>query len=63
MYIFTVPNNRVNTSILSHDTSDQLANTTDPIYVEEKFDSLNLKSLWSHDLYIAQEPVCNENTE
>lgn len=24
----------------------------------DNFNSLNLKSLWSHDIYIPQEPVC-----
>jgi len=26
----------------------------------EKFDTLNLKSLWNHDIYIPQEPVCDQ---
>jgi len=62
--IFAVPSKMVNKSELAHHTSEQLAsNTTVSIDLNEEFDSLNLKSLWSHDIYIAQEPVCNESTE
>lgn len=62
--IFAVPNNRVNNSEFSQHVSEQLEdNTTVPIDLKEEFDSLNLKSLWSNDIYIAQEPVRNENIE
>jgi len=62
--IFAVPSNMVNNSELAHHTSEQLAsNTTVSIDLNEEFDSLNLKSLWSYDIYIAQEPVCNEITK
>lgn len=26
----------------------------------DEFDTLNLESIWSHDIYIAQEPVCKK---
>lgn len=31
--------------------------------IVDNFDSLNLQSLWSHDIYIPQEPVCNKSTK
>lgn len=38
-----------------------VASTPESFDVHEEFDSLNLQSLWSHDIYIPQEPVCNKN--
>lgn len=39
----------------------EFSNRPEPIHLEEEFNTLNLKSLWSYDIYIAQEPVCNKN--
>lgn len=36
----------------------QLSNNSESISLQEEFDSFNLNSLWSHDIYIAQDPVC-----
>lgn len=31
----------------------------DQINYDDTFEYLNLKSAWSHDVFVAQEPVCN----
>lgn len=41
------------------ESQQQNNNSTDLKNLNEEFDSLNLESLWSHDIYIAQDPVCN----
>lgn len=35
----------------------EFSNRPESIHLEEDFKSFNLKSLWSHEIYIAQEPV------
>lgn len=35
--------------------------THESIKLQEEFNALNLKSLWDHEIYIPQEPVCNKN--
>jgi len=43
---------------LVHQNYNQLSNTYDPTTFQEELDSLNLRSLWTRDIYIPQEPVC-----
>jgi len=35
-------------------------NSNETIDLVDEFNTLNLESIWSHDVYIAQEPVCRK---
>lgn len=51
MYIF----------IESADNPSISSGLEEPINLIDEFDSLNIESHWSHEIYIAQEPVCKNN--
>lgn len=49
------------TFIEQADTSSGISTIEEPFNLIDEFDSSNLESHWSHEIYIPQEPVCKNN--